>query len=129
MIFFGGCGGDSAPGGSATTKRAEDPVADGPAKVDGQTTLVTIGEGGSEFDVRSIRASPGVLTIRLRNLNDSPRILAIRQNGQVLSEGGPAAGEQLSEITVPVEAGSTYEYYVVGSQVAGLVGAVTVDAA
>lgn len=125
---FAGCGtSDESP---STTSDTEAPQAartsgkDGPAATGGrsamQVTDITV--TGNRFDPARIEAKAGVVTLRLRNASDKPLRLALREGRQLLTEGGPASGKQVSEITVPVEAGKTYEYFTAGNEKNGLLG-------
>lgn len=104
----------------ATT--ASQPASAGSDAVDGQIATITLVDG--QFDFNLIKVQPGVVTLRLSNPSDRPVRLAIRNRDQILAEGGPASGKQRSEITLPVEAGITYEYFTPdrnGSQPVGTV--------
>lgn len=130
IMFASGCGDDVTEAGrdgeaaKTRTSGAEGPAATG-ARVGNQVFDVKV--SGGRLEPASIEAQAGAVTIRLRNVSDRPLRIALREGKQLLTEGGPASRKQLSEITVPVEAGKTYEYFTPGQGKAELSGKLVVS--
>lgn len=127
MLFISACGSaDSEPATSGKSIEAAAPAETGKESVNGQTATITL--SGDTFDTTAVNAKPGVVTIRLNNPGTTAARLAIRQGDTVLAEGEPASGAQISEVTIPAEAGATYEYFLAGRKTSTATGTVNVAA-
>jgi hypothetical protein len=128
VLITAGCSSDHTSKNPATSERksgADGPAATGARTLDGQATTITV--RGGRFTPSDIDANKGVVTLRLKNPTARLLRLGIREGEQVLTESTPASGEQVAEVTIPIEAGKDYTYYAIGVKDPKLSGTIHVD--
>lgn len=91
----------------------------------GNVVDIPVKSGTLEFEVTELELEPGTYTLRSENPDALPHNIAIDEHGvsetgELVSNGG------VSEITVTLESGKTYEYFCTPHRAAGMVGTITV---
>lgn len=113
-VTIAACGSSDSPATTTEQKASSEPAATGARE--SSSTVLTVERVNGKLSPATLKAQPGVVTLRFKNAGQNPARLAIKNGTSVLSESSPAAGKQIGTLTIPVESGKSYSYYVIGDE-------------